>query len=270
MKLANQLRRALFTALPPNFNAKLPKALDSAIKFELDFDPLTFQKNAFPDVEKYLDIAAIFAKLPAELCWIEHSIDLANRDTGPTAATRAGYLLRSDGERIYVWPSLLQEDGRFSSANYEKGINPKDGWSYTMLNSPYYQQRLDREMADGTDNTAICFSVVTALCIINSPGITQSSEHIVKEPITKRRAATKLPLYTHKVITLKFGQAQVQSKAAGSERKDIYRAHMVRGHYKLTPKSGFRWWKPFIRGNSKLGIITKDYQVRALQDCNKG
>ena len=40
------------------------------------------------------------------------------------------------------------------------------------------------------------------------------------------------------------------------------RFHLVRGHLMRTPDGGFTWRRSHWRGNKKLGVITKDYNIK--------
>lgn len=77
-----------------------------------------------------------------------------------------------------------------------------------------------------------------------------------------RRQQPKRPLYEHKLVTFQLSGAE---KTLCKERKTttekLIRDHWVQGHFKRR-KNGLFWWNPYIRGNGKIGMITKDYRVQ--------
>lgn len=77
--------------------------------------------------------------------------------------------------------------------------------------------------------------------------------------LRRRFRRNKKPLYEHKILDIDLSRFQTRNGYKSMGWNDL-RAHLVRGHFKRR-KSGIFWWSPFVRGNSKLGIITKDYNL---------
>lgn len=75
----------------------------------------------------------------------------------------------------------------------------------------------------------------------------------------KRRRKGKKPLFEHKILDIDFAQLSFRRKNESIDEQTM-RAHLVRGHFKLR-KTGLFWWSPFVRGNAKNGILTKDYSI---------
>jgi len=67
------------------------------------------------------------------------------------------------------------------------------------------------------------------------------------------------PMYEHYLLDLNI-PTECDDHTDGKAKKK--RFHLVRGHLMRTPDGGFTWRKSHWRGNRKLGVITKDYNLR--------
>lgn len=114
-------------------------------------------------------------------------------------------------------------------------------------------------------------SVVTALnCFL----LLLSCKNITTENIlppaklnVKRKKNNKCPLFTYKTLVLK---PTTQYEKSIPQHLWENRIHLCRGHFKLYTKehplfgrfTGRYWWQPQARGNKKLGVVMKDYEVQ--------
>ena len=76
------------------------------------------------------------------------------------------------------------------------------------------------------------------------------------KPFPKNR---KKPMYEHYLLDLNI-PTECDDHTDGEAKKK--RFHLVRGHLMRTPDGGFTWRKSHWRGNKKLGVITKDYNIK--------
>tara|TARA_R100001015_G_scaffold6233_1_gene2417 strand:- start:243 stop:1610 length:1368 start_codon:yes stop_codon:yes gene_type:complete len=70
---------------------------------------------------------------------------------------------------------------------------------------------------------------------------------------------TQKPKYEHYLLDLTI-PAESDDHTDGRSGKKRY--HLVRGHMMRTREGGFTWRKSHWRGNRKLGVITKDYNIK--------
>ena len=69
----------------------------------------------------------------------------------------------------------------------------------------------------------------------------------------------KKPMYEHYLLDINI-PTECDDHTDGEAKKK--RFHLVRGHLMRTPDGGFTWRKSHWRGNRKMGVITKDYNLR--------
>jgi hypothetical protein len=117
-----------------------------------------------------------------------------------------------------------------------------------------------RESAAATGRQAAM--VRTVLALLNSKNITtQEAIGAVAMPNhLRRKMPTQKKLYAHHLLKLDLTKSQRNRASACGLTEDQMRAHLVRGHFKVR-QSGIFWWSPFVRGSSKTGIVTKDYEL---------
>ena len=70
---------------------------------------------------------------------------------------------------------------------------------------------------------------------------------------------TQKPKYEHYLLDLTI-PTESDDHTDGKSGKKRY--HLVRGHMMRTREGGFTWRKSHWRGNRKLGVITKDYNIK--------
>ena len=70
---------------------------------------------------------------------------------------------------------------------------------------------------------------------------------------------TQKPKYEHYLLDLTI-PAESNDHTDGKAGKK--RHHLVRGHIMRTREGGYTWRKSHWRGNRKLGVITKDYNIK--------
>lgn len=102
--------------------------------------------------------------------------------------------------------------------------------------------------------------VRAVLALLNSRNCT-ALQSIDAQPVPKslrKRLSSQKELYSHRILKLDLNKAQLSRAKANGLSSDEARAHLVRGHFKVR-KTGIFWWSPFVRGNSRKGIVTKDY-----------
>lgn len=102
--------------------------------------------------------------------------------------------------------------------------------------------------------------VLASILLLNChSSISTTSPDLSK--INKQRVLrNRRPFFSHSVVHIKPSDKQI-SRTRGLSGPAL-RAHMVRGHFKCR-KTGVFWWMPFLRGDSSLGYVEKEYEVQA-------
>jgi hypothetical protein len=100
--------------------------------------------------------------------------------------------------------------------------------------------------------------LVATLGLLNARNVVQAQK-IDKEPENKRRQKHgKRPLFSHTLLKVRPFIVQHERVEQGGHHN--YRLHFVRGHFKHR-RSGLFWWSMHARGDAKIGIVEKDYEV---------
>jgi hypothetical protein len=122
----------------------------------------------------------------------------------------------------------------------------------------FYEVIADLSRSDWAGEPAYLLAVVGLLNAKNAVETSTVEYHKLNRARVKRG---KHPLLEHKV--LKIARRQLQRVYGADGVRGNYapmRRHFCRGHFK-TRKTGIFFWHPHVRGYSKHGTITKDYEV---------
>jgi len=115
-----------------------------------------------------------------------------------------------------------------------------------------------------------CLSAAFSLCLlINCKNIEYLEIKPPKKLQKKRKKNNKRPLLSYHLITI----SNIQDTQTKGEPQNLWqnRVHLCRGHIKTFDENnplfgkytGSYWWQPYARGNKKLGMITKDYEIKS-------
>lgn len=103
--------------------------------------------------------------------------------------------------------------------------------------------------------------IIAILALLNSTSSTQIVDGEDFTRLNKKRIASgKLPLFEHKVLKLHLTKTQTERLRHAGVSPAHYRAHLVRGHFKVR-RTGVYWWMPFLRGDIANGFVSKEYNV---------
>lgn len=147
----------------------------------------------------------------------------------------------SDGNAM---PFHLSEKLKSMNFNYEKLIGEDNG-DFSLLDS--------------------------FLTLLNCKNISIQKNYPPKNLNKKRVNKGKQPLFTYHTLVIdnvgEKNRLNTEHKPTGIKQ----RIHFCRGHFKEYTESnklfgkhtGLYWWQPIVRGNKELGLVHKDYEVRA-------
>ena len=139
---------------------------------------------------------------------------------------------------------------------------------YLLSNQPdTFMKTMQRYInEDSGEYTAIC----SFLILLNCKNI-RTEKHYPSDRLNKRRIKDgKLPLFTYHTLRLDPLSTKTRASCKKDGSQQPQRLHFCRGHFKeftterplFGKLTGLYWWEPQVRGNKKLGIIAKDYEVR--------
>ena len=140
---------------------------------------------------------------------------------------------------------------------------------YFMANTePYRIQTSYMDMSDAT--YMLIINAMTHMSIYGHPDfkefcvreLKREGHDIKKITLNKSKPFKKQfdkPKFEHYLLDLNI-PTECDDHTDGEAKKK--RFHLVRGHLMRTPDGGFTWRKSHWRGNRKLGVITKDYNLR--------
>lgn len=103
----------------------------------------------------------------------------------------------------------------------------------------------------------------TALCLLNSKNCVSVEVADIAAVNARRRKDKKKPLLSYSTVKIHLSRADQRAAMRDGASEEDIRQHIVRGHFKLR-KSGVYWWRPFLRGNPKVGqVVRSGYEVAA-------
>ena len=136
------------------------------------------------------------------------------------------------------------------------------------------RQKINPQINTLKDSQAMCyeliFSAMSHMSIYGHPDFKAFCvRQLKKEGLTPMQLSyhegkpfnrlTQKPKYEHYLLDLTI-PAESDDHTDGKSGKKRY--HLVRGHMMRTREGGFTWRKSHWRGNRKLGVITKDYNIK--------
>lgn len=115
---------------------------------------------------------------------------------------------------------------------------------------------------------------LSVFSLLNTSNVALETTEPVFRPHNKPESQRSSGLKWHRLVvvkpSLKASHGTVVPSGAG---EPMTRAHLCRGHFKdfsddkklFGRYSGRFWWSPQIRGDRKLGVVGKDYEVRSRE-----
>jgi hypothetical protein len=117
-----------------------------------------------------------------------------------------------------------------------------------------------------------CITLVhKALLLLNCKNISTEKNYPPEALNRKRIKQGKQPLFTYHTLVVNPMREKKRSDGEHEQTGIKQRLHFCRGHFKEYTESnklfgkhtGLYWWQPMVRGNKELGLVHKDYEVRA-------
>ena len=122
----------------------------------------------------------------------------------------------------------------------------------------------------------IWLSATAAICVIAQKILQckniSTEKNYPPEALNKKRIKQgKQPLFTYHTLVVNPMSEKTRSDGPHETTGIKQRLHFCRGHFKeyteqnklFGKHTGLYWWQPMVRGNKELGLVHKDYQVKA-------
>jgi hypothetical protein len=110
-----------------------------------------------------------------------------------------------------------------------------------------------------------------ALMLLNCKNISTENNYPSMVLNKKRIKQGKQPLFKYHTLVINPVNEKKRSSGEHEPTGIKQRLHFCRGHFKeyteqnklFGKHTGLYWWQPMVRGNKELGLVHKDYEVRA-------
>jgi len=142
--------------------------------------------------------------------------------------------------------------------------------NFFALSKYYVVNKLDSKRImeeDGPDITVLN----SLLKLLNCKNISTEKYYPSEKLNKSRKMLGKQPLFTYHTLVVNPMSEKKRSNAEHEPTGIKQRLHFCRGHFKeyteqnklFGKHTGLYWWQPMVRGNKELGLVHKDYEVRA-------
>jgi hypothetical protein len=101
--------------------------------------------------------------------------------------------------------------------------------------------------------------LVAILGLLNTRNVVQTETVDMELTNKKRERSGKRPLFSHDLIKVRPFITASGERATEGGHRDL-RLHFVRGHFKHR-RTGLFWWSMHARGDAKVGVTLKDYEI---------
>ena len=301
MMLADEIiqNETIRTVLGEKGFTDLSMRIKMATRFVLDPGFVEATDSLDSGTREQLSRLIPFCKVPYERCWFEFSnrhrlswIAMPHDDTRVALApnrniTRVGYLFEPFGTKgdsvITLFWQILDSEISFSVFGHVFNDEEKRKLTEDIRHnrdnvSLYYIAPWANQMVammkknnlfegycketEGDWGGEYHFAIAM-LALLNTKNVAAQNFVDKSELNLKRVRQNRLPLFSHYTLKISRHMTEQIKVASGQQiAKGGIRAHFVRGHWKQR-KSGIFFWHPFPRGNRDIGIIKKDYLIKA-------
>ena len=147
-----------------------------------------------------------------------------------------------------------------------------DGSHYWVSRLPTYQPQIPSEVEENLSDfmNDLLFPALMTISFMHAKNVTVEPVDPPEKLSRKFEKRTGRPLVRYHVLDIDPMRRQLEATGAsrGNLRKSL---HLARGHFKVFTEDaplfgrhvGTYWWEPHVRGQTKEGIVIKDYRVVA-------
>jgi len=246
-------------------------------------DLISSQKFSMGEVENYDSILNRYVgkpmsidciKTPYNCCWVDYTFkDMSFDVFTESSFPKRGLLIKEAGGHIevkFLWfaghpynewllqPIVTKHDE--SSFFYTPGVFGK---LHGFSDKNDIWKALYQDIKDELHILKLFFD------LIHCKNIGTTNNHPPPALNKKRIKSGKQPLFTYKTLVIKPTGKKQEAQAAQGLWDN--RVHLCRGHFKTYTDenplfgkvTGRFWWQSAVRGNSKKGVVMKDYLVKS-------
>lgn len=245
---------------------------------------------------------SMFTKIPFNLCWVDFPINLTGTKVHAAGALFDGFPLKN-GERSseifhveifrklnFGWIPSIQSI-IFKIGNVFSTIELDDfksGFGFNvsteniiirvksdiedLIKSKYKWEGIGNHLDSEWEWISHTLRAIECLFLfLNCKNISTEKKYPPKSLNKKRIKQGKQPLFTYHTLVVNPMSEKKRNDGTHEPTGIKQRLHFCRGHFKeytaeaplFGKLTGLYWWQPMVRGNKELGIIHKDYEVRA-------
>lgn len=247
---AHQVVERLNVSETLNFNIDmLFKEINSSFKFHFD-DVYFFPKQTYEDFFKNI-------RLPYPILWLDY---FNKGNVG--GCSKGAFLCIENDTKIAIF-SFHYYKNEWYLYPHKLTFNKND--------NELFVYSLDSPEIPGGDVIYEGFPEVFGfLLLLNCKNITKEMVVAPEKLNKKRRRLNKLEFFNYYVLNVVVPSGGGRSSEK-TEPLSHNRVHFCRGHFKEYTQenplfgklTGLYWWQPHVRGQSKKGIVLKDYNIKA-------
>lgn len=233
--------------------AKIPCHLNSSQKFRIPEMPLLDWKGRL--CEEMFQAYCTPWRLPFERIAIE--TPTPGHPTISGAVIQAFEFEVDDGAYAVLAYVYMRDraSGEWDPQDYTYGIDSRGGLFITGEGDA----PVDRSEYEG--NGQIVYEALTQFVAATRCSNVQTEMQLPPEKLNRKRAAAgKVPFFSYHVLKLEPARASSSQAGLGSHASP--RVHLRRGHVRRLPQK-LAWVNACVVGNKALGMVSKDYEVRA-------
>jgi hypothetical protein len=225
---------------------------------------------------------------PFTICWFDFVNDIVDN------AVKTGYLIisvRHDLLLLYTTYNIGEEwvltpyrwviaiNKSFSEIQLSKTENltlRRFGVDFSELNESkvniaVYEMKNGLRMKMSKESEKVVLATLNFfLYLFSCKNISTKTHHPPKRLNKKRIKSGRPPVIQHKTLQITLPSNALRS-TSNKHASGIMPFHLCRGHFKTYTKEkplfghivGRYWWQPQARGRKKVGVVTKDYDVKA-------
>jgi hypothetical protein len=252
--------------------------IKSSLKFHFDdsdgieeiFDSYIGKNKVFLDRPQYL-------KFPFHTCWFDYEKQSSNSESNEIINNKFGALVVSKNDEFQFYHFFKNKDTHGLWCPDCLGAIVKIGKKFDDIDGNMKWMEIYKvkglNVYDYVGKYIACELSFLEMCLnlLNCKNITQDKVYPSNQLNKKRIKHGHHPLFVYHTLVV---NPMSENKRSNSEHEPTgikQRLHFCRGHFKeyteqnklFGKHTGLYWWQPMVRGNKELGLVHKDYEVRA-------
>ena len=219
-----------------------------------------------------------YTKLPYPICYFDYNL-VVDPETPEIEKAPKGAMLCMQISEDLISVMIFVYFGSFKfwvmqPIRYLINLKTYNGFQNISIanNFPTASPSTNEEMEKGVKQDITELSILNAvMLLLNCKNIVQVEHaHSPKSSLNKKRIRNKkCPTLTYKTLHLQLPSSKEKNLSEKKLNEGIVKLHLCRGHFKEYTKekplfgkhTGLYWWDFHLRGQSKDGVVIKDYEI---------